>query len=527
MPDEHWRAALSVGAAGAWDWEVATNRVHWGPGVGPLFGLAEEQVDHSLDSALAAVHDEDRPLIHQQLQASAETMGPYRADFRVWLPNGQIRWLGSRGRAIADANGQAQRVIGAVFDLTEQKRQEDALAQRNAELEERMTERMMELEEYSVRLAQAEQHARALGDWLPFGNWVCEADGSLRHISQAFLDLVGMTLSEARAQGWTHLMPSQDRTQVSRQWAHCLATGEEWDCQYHLEPPRGQRRTILSRARPVRDVEGRIVSWVGVNLDITEREQAKHLLAQREAELAHAGRLGLMGELASGLAHELNQPLAAITTYAQGCLHRLDWTPPDREGLGQGLDHIIRQAERAGRIIRHLREFARVGEPTWAITGVNELIEEVIELVNGDIRHNDIDLVKDLSPHVPRICVGRIEIEQVLVNLMRNAIEAMSSLTTPPRQLTVQTRPLGQAVRLTVADTGPGVSDEALAHMFDPFYTTKATGMGVGLNLCETLVQHHQGQLWAERNAHGGLSLHLQLPVHLDEGESVELENVS
>jgi two-component system sensor kinase FixL len=522
--NRQWRKAASVAGIGAWDWEIGTQRVQWCSGVAPLLGMKEDEFDNTLETALRLIHPDDRPYVRERIEHAAEHADSYEVEFRVTGASGETRWLAGRGRAICDETGQPRRVIGAVIDVTEHKQSEAVFRTQAEQLEQRVAERTKELEVYASRLAESQQQYEALNEALPFGTWICEPDGRLRFVSQPFLDLVGMSLEEARTSGWEHLVPASERSSLRQAWDHCVATGESWDRQYRLLPPNGPGRTILSRGQPVHDATGQIISWVGINLDVTEREQAKRLMAEREAELAHLGRLGLMGELASGLAHELNQPLAAISSYAQGCLQRLDGPAAQPESLRYGLEHVVQQAERAGRIIRQLREFARVGEPAWSIVAVNHLVAEVVELVGGELQRNRIELNQQLAEDLPPVRVGRIEIEQVLLNLVRNAMEAMNGLETGPRQLTIaSSMPDPDHVRLTVRDTGPGVSDEALAHMFDPFYTTKETGMGVGLNLCETLVQHHQGELWAERHAYGGLAMQLQLPVHTRNDDQSQL----
>jgi PAS domain S-box-containing protein len=508
-------AALKAAAIGLWEWDVASNRVRWSEGVAPLFGVRPERFEGTLDSALASIHSDDREHVVQRLNEAAERGEHYAADFRTYHPGESMHWLAGRGEPVFDEQGRVRCIVGAVMDITEQKRAEFELAESKAALEQTVTQRTEQMRSYAEHAAESESRYRTIGETLPYGVWMCDADGRVRYLSDSFLQLVGMTLEQARGCPFEYWCPESQQAALRQRWAHCIATGAEWDHQYTLRDSQGREHTLLSRGRPVRDEQGRISSWVGINLDITDRTDAERLLAQREEQLAQFDRLGLMGELASGLAHELNQPLAAITSYAEGCLHRLSNQSPDLEALRFGLDHVVQQAERAGRIIRHLREFARVGEPMYSQASINELIDEVMELARGDLNARGVSLTLDLAEGLPDVRVGRIEIQQVLLNLIRNAIEAMAELPAGDRRLTLRAALAGpDAVRISVRDTGPGLADEQLAHIFDPFYTTKDSGMGVGLNLCETLVHHHRGKLWAERNDEGGLTLHLQLPVH-------------
>jgi C4-dicarboxylate-specific signal transduction histidine kinase len=220
-----------------------------------------------------------------------------------------------------------------------------------------------------------------------------------------------------------------------------------------------------------------------------------------------------MGEMAAGVAHELNQPLAAISTYAEGlCADQavLDHLP-DR--LRQGLEQIHTQAQRAGRIIHSLRKFAQMGAPERTAVDANALVQEVWELTHADLQRHGVEAQLELAEELPRLFVAPIEIEQVLVNLLHNAAQAMSAAGCSQRRITLLTQQANDhQVRIVVRDTGPGLAADKLDRIFEPFYSTKDTGLGIGLNICQTLIEHHDGRIWAERNPDCGLGFHLLLP---------------
>jgi len=312
---------------------------------------------------------------------------------------------------------------------------------------------------------------------------------------------------------WEQAIHPDDHEAVRRRF-YKQAGEEQWEHRYRIIRPDGEVRSIVSRNFPLRDQEGVMYRMASVTQDVTERENAEHQLEQREQELARVGRLGLMGEMASGVAHELNQPLAAISTYAQGFE---SWAGEHEELPGwiqQAIEQISKQSQRAGRIIHSLRKFAKMEEPERDFADTGELVREVVELTHADLQRHQAEVELDLPDDLPPLFVGAIEIEQVLVNLLHNAAHAMDEADTPKRRITIRAAKADdEQVQLTVADTGPGVSDAMLERIFEPFYTSKDSGLGIGLNICETIIAHHGGRIWAKRNEAGGLTFHLLLPT--------------
>lgn len=247
-----------------------------------------------------------------------------------------------------------------------------------------------------------------------------------------------------------------------------------------------------------------------------EQAAAEETIRQREAELAHAARVNTVGELAAGLAHEINQPLAAIGNYAEGCLIRLrqqDASPALIEALGE----IDAQAARAGAIVHHLRSFLRKEERRPTPVDLNEAVVEAVSLFAPEARRHRVAVRTELAAGLPRVCGELIQIEQVIINLMRNALEALDDAHCPRREIAVSTARLADGARMTVTDTGPGLSDEARRRLFDPFFTTKPQGMGLGLSISRSIVEAHGGRLMVA-NAAEGTALTFTLP--LAKGES-------
>ncbi|MEW9897315.1 PAS domain S-box protein [Chitinivorax sp. PXF-14] len=267
------------------------------------------------------------------------------------------------------------------------------------------------------------------------------------------------------------------------------------------------------RSRPIKWVDGRTVR-MEISTDVTERIEAEELYRQQLERLQSTSRLITMGEMASSLAHELNQPLAAITNYCNGCVTRLQSNNVNVQDLLPVMQKASFQAERAGKIIRRIREFVRTSEPDRSSCEIGEIIEAAVGFAEIDARKHSVEISLQLDEALPHVVADRIMIEQVLVNLVRNAIEAMLETPLNDRTLVVRVRRISrEQLEVAVIDRGHGIAPDKREHLFEPFFTTKPHGMGMGLNICRSIIEFHQGQLWVEDNPDGGTIFRFTLPV--------------
>ncbi len=264
---------------------------------------------------------------------------------------------------------------------------------------------------------------------------------------------------------------------------------------------------------PMRDAEGRVVGASKVVRDITEKKRAEAHTQTLQDELAHVARLSAMGQLSSALAHELNQPLSAVMNYVGAARRRLAKIEDEAAGkVRELLDKAVNETDRAGQIIHRLRGFLEKREPIHSDDDLNDMMKDAIALGQGGAADDNVEVRATLEPGLPHVLADRVQIQQVVVNLLRNAIEAMQS--SPTRTVTISTYSAGpNFVEVSMSDTGPGIPDEVAARLFEPFVTTKSTGMGVGLSICRTIVEAHGGQLWMTPNPDGGTIFRFQLPV--------------
>ena len=270
----------------------------------------------------------------------------------------------------------------------------------------------------------------------------------------------------------------------------------------------------------LRDDNGDVTGEVAIIADITRQRQAEKDARQRLSQLAHAERMFTMSQMASGLAHELNQPLAAIANFAQACRYRiLESTLKDRDKILESIEQISLQADRAGQIIRRLRDFIRCADSTRSQENINDLVDNVVSLMEIEARPHNIRLETVLAAELPKVAVDRVQIEQVITNLAKNALDAARDLSPELRSVTLRTEINAEKMlQVSVIDAGKGIAIDKLNQVFEPFYTTKQSGMGLGLSISRSIVEAHAGRLEAVRNADKGMTFRFALPVAAEGG---------
>ena len=306
----------------------------------------------------------------------------------------------------------------------------------------------------------------------------------------------------------------EDRGYAIQRYDQVVHGGKLYDLEYRVIRPDGSARFVQSMGEPIRNADGAVVRLVGALLDITERKQAEEALREAQAELAHVTRVATLGEMTASIAHEINQPLAAVVNNASACLRWLAGQAPNLEEARQSAALIIADGHRAGEIISRIRALAKKAPPRKDRVNINETILEVIALARSEVQRNRASLQTQLSSDVPLILGDRIQLQQVILNLIINAIEAMSGITEGPRELQVVTgKDELRGVVVTVRDSGPGLDPDILDHLFTAFYTTNPQGMGMGLAISRSIIEAHGGRLWATANKHRGATFQFTLPV--------------
>ncbi|ASP81142.1 oxygen sensor histidine kinase FixL [Sinorhizobium meliloti] len=362
-------------------------------------------------------------------------------------------------------------------------------------------------------------HLRSILDTVPDATVVSATDGTIVSFNAAAVRQFGYAEEEVIGQNLRILMPEPYRHEHDGYLQRYMATGEKRIIGIDRVVS-GQRKD--GSTFPMKLAVGEMRSggerfFTGFIRDLTEREESAARLEQIQAELARLARLNEMGEMASTLAHELNQPLSAIANYSHGCTRLLrDMDDAVATRIREALEEVASQSLRAGQIIKHLREFVTKGETEKAPEDIRKLVEESAALALVGSREQGVRTVFEYLPGAEMVLVDRIQVQQVLINLMRNAIEAMRHVGR--RELTIRTMPADPGeVAVVVEDTGGGIPEEVAGQLFKPFVTTKASGMGIGLSISKRIVEAHGGEMTVSKNEAGGATFRFTLPAYLDE----------
>jgi two-component system sensor kinase FixL len=332
-------------------------------------------------------------------------------------------------------------------------------------------------------------------------------------------DILGRREMDLLGRDWIDIaVPEDQRKLVLAELAALSARPmlEERYFEHEVLAADGRRRLIAWRGLPMRNTDGELIGFFASGEDVTDARRDAEDAALAQQRITQVGRLATMGEMAAGIAHELNQPLAAIANYANAALRMTATTgaaAATDEDFQLALNQISQQALRAGEIIRRLRALVQNRETRLEPANINELIVEVLGFLQSDIRHGEVRVMRELDSDIPLALLDKIQIQQILLNLIRNAIEALTETPVESRELRVVSRLDGdQTLLIEIIDRGPGVPDELISRIFDPFCTTKATGTGLGFAISRTIAEAHQGKLFYESVEGGGSRFTLQLP---------------
>jgi PAS domain S-box-containing protein len=364
---------------------------------------------------------------------------------------------------------------------------------------------------------QLRDYAETASDWF----WATGPAHGFTYVSE---QVRAFGFDERELLGKRRLDIAADVAAEPEKWREHMATLERHepfrDFVYQRRRPDGALRIMAASGKPVFDGEGRFTGYRGVARDITELRRAEEMLRDREQrirdaqlELARVTRVTTLGELAASIAHEINQPLAAIVADANASLNWLAPPDPDVDRVRDSLDAIIKDGHRAGEVIQRIRQLTTKGETRKETVDVNGVIRDVIPLLRSELQRHRVAAQVDPAELLPPVLADRVQLQQVIINLVMNAVEAMASIDDRPRQLVIQSRGADDEVIVTVRDAGVGIDPGAVDQLFSPFFTTKHGGMGMGLSISRSIIEAHGGRFWATPNADHGASFHFTLPA--------------
>ena len=382
----------------------------------------------------------------------------------------------------------------------------------------RATQLVYELQASETGLRESETRLSLAADAAKLGIWIRDFGRNEIWATANWRRLFGFAPAESLSfdRILQRLHPDDSR-RFDQVLTQAMAGGGHYETEYRLVLPSGETHWIVSRGRIEFDGRGKPVLLREVSVDVTARKQAELEVLQQRNELAHLARVNMLGELSGSLAHELNQPLTAILSNAQAAQRFLGQNPVDLAELREILQDIVDQDKRAGEVIHRLRLLLKKGEVQHQPLDVNEVVHEVLKLARSDLVNQGVIVRAELAADLPPVAGDRVQLQQVLINLVMNACDAMAATPAGRRQISVRTASAADGtVTVAVTDQGSGIAPEKLAEIFEPFFTTKPHGLGLGLAVCRTIVSSHGGKLWAANNASPGATFSFNLiPVRV------------
>jgi PAS domain S-box-containing protein len=437
------------------------------------------------------LHPDDTDTHIREFRRARETGSAYDITGRLRGANGAYRWFHTRVEPLRDDAGRIIHWYGVDVDIEELKKAEEALG-------------------------KSEQELRLLSDTLPAMVWRATPGGETDYINRRLADYLGKPVAEMKQGGWRKILHPDDVDRAAREWAAALEAEISLLGQYRFRRADGVYRWFQFHAEPLRDSDGRIVHWYGVQVDIDDRKKAEEALRATQAKLSRAAQIATVSELAASIAHEISQPLAAVVANGHACQRWLSAEPPNLERAKLAAERIIRDGNSAAEVVSRIRALFKRTALSRSTLDLNEVIADVGRLMEDELLSRKVCIEAHLEIGLPPTWADRVQMQQVIVNLARNGVDAMDSPGSHSRVLSIRSRREGTSnVLVEVRDQGDGLED--VERIFEPFFTTKEKGMGMGLAICRSIVEAHEGRLWAARNEPRGATFSFTLPVHLGE----------
>ena len=481
---------------GSWAFNPAGFFDYWSQELFEIYGLDPQKGAPTLEQYLAAIHAQDRDFMANTIKRMHAERSGCDVKKRIVRPDGEQRYIRCVGIPVVEGE-VLKGFLGTAIDITEQ---------------ELLTQ---ELERQQVHLTEAQKLTHT-------GSWAWRlADRKMKteHLSEEWYRIYGFDPAEGSPTREEYLerVHPEDRLKCKCMSERAIVEKADYDQEFRITLPNGMLKWIHTVGHPVLSTTGDLEGFVGSSSDITERksaEQEREKLRQLEADLAHIDRVSTLGEMAASLAHEIKQPIAAAITSANSCIEWLAHEPPNLDRARAAAARIDKYGNRAAEIIDRIRSFYKKSPPQRELVDVNGIIQEMLTLLEGEATRSSIAMRTDLSAELPKITADRVQLQQVFMNLILNAIEAMND---SGGELTVKSQLQDGQLQFSVSDTGVGLPMEKMDQIFSAFFTTKAQGSGMGLAISRSIVESHGGQLWASANSGGGATFHFTLPIQVTE----------
>ena len=476
---------------GSWAWRVAgRDALHLSEEWYRIYGFDPENGPPAFEQLLQRAHPEDRARWKGAIDRAIDRKSDYEVEIRILLPDATTKYIHTVGHPVLNASGDLVQFVGSTTDITERKRAEQA------------TRLLAAIVESSHDAIVSKSLNGVITSW---------NKGAER--------LFGYAAEEAVGQNITLIIPPE-RLDEERTIIEQLTRGERVD---YFETVRmrkdGSLLDVSLTISPMKDASGRVVGASKLARDITERKRAEEALRQAQTDLAHASRLTPMGEFTASLAHEVKQPIAAVVTNANTCVLWITRDEPDLKEAREAASRIIKDAKRASEIINRVHLLFKKGTPQRELVDVNEVAREMIVLLGDETSRHSISVRTELAEDLPNVIGDRVQLQQVLMNLIVNGVDAMHDVD-GPRELIIKSQPAkNNELLLSVSDTGVGLPRHQADQIFNAFFTTKTHGTGMGLRISRSIIESHGGRLWAADNSPRGASFCFTLPTKAEADE--------
>ena len=440
------------------------------------------------------IHPDDLKEVLQKIQKARQQKTDYANNFRIVLPGGTMKYIQSLAHIIVSETGEVVEWFGTAMDVTEHKKAEEAVRRSEAFLAE------------GQRISQT-------------GSWVWKpATGEIVSSKERFriFGLDPETTKPSFDEFFERVLP-EDQPRLKQTFDSAIREKRDFEHEYRIVTPDGLIKHIHSVGHAMVNDSSELVEFIGTTMDITDRKRAEEALHEARAELARVARVTMMGELAASIAHEVNQPLAGVVTSANAGLNWLAKDPPNLPKTREAIERILRDGNRAGEVLERIRTLLKKTPPVKSHVSVNQLVREVVVLAGGELRQKNVELSMELDSNLPAIMGDSIQLQQVLLNLIMNAIEAMACIANRRKTLRIHSEPGDldgkPAVSVNVSDTGVGLGPMDTGRLFEAFHTTKPEGMGMGLWISRSIIEGHGGRLTAQTNDGPGATFQVLLPA--------------
>jgi PAS domain S-box-containing protein len=486
--------AQRLSHTGSFGWKPDTGEIVWSDETYRIFEF-DKGVKLTMESLVQRVHPEDRADFQKIVDGASAGVTQFEHTYRLLLPDGRVKHVHALAHLLKDASGNRD-FVGAATDVTERKRAEQRLLQSEAYLAE------------AQRLSQT-------------GSWAWSPDQDIRYWSDECYRVLSFDPQNGlpRFEDFFQRLHPDDQPGFRELIQTAIREKAEWEADYRIVHPDGPVRDVHVVGHPVLSTSGHLVEFVGTVIDTTERKQAEEAVREAQATLAHLARVMTMGELASSIAHEVNQPLAAVVTNGNASLRWLAAEPPNIDEAQECARRIVRDGKRAADVIARIRMLAKRSTPIKAPVDLNDAIQEVLAMINAETRQQQVAVRTELAAGLPQVSADRVQLQQVLLNLTMNALDAMKGITDRRRELFIRSHTDPAGVCAAVQDTGIGLDPQSMERLFQVFYTTKPSGMGLGLAISRTIIEAHGGRLWVASNSGGGVTFQFTLPTARETGE--------